>query len=253
MGKPRTLNLPEICLKSCFWLELYTLREAIFADLAERSGPSNLSVSHAMTDSTTVIIVRHGETEWNVADREMGHLDSPLTALGRIQGRRLGERAKKAGVDGIVASDLGRAATTASLAGEVCGLPVELDSGLREKNSGIFQGLLREERQSRYPKESADYQRIGAEYVIPGGESASAFGIRIWTSLEKITDSRSGRCTLIVTHGGALLSLFERLFDLPFGSGDRFRRPNAAWNQFTVAEGRWKLDVWGDTTHLVVG
>lgn len=85
-----------------------------------------------------LIIVRHGETEWNAGGLVMGWLDSPLSERGEHQCRQLAQRMSRAGLSRIIASDLGRAVKTAAAIGEACGLGVDYDSGLRERNMGIF-------------------------------------------------------------------------------------------------------------------
>ena len=89
----------------------------------------------------TLIAIRHGETELNVAKRYQGHSDSPLTENGRRQVSSLGRRMAKLKFDSLISSDLGRAQETASIIAEYTGHSVETDSRLRERNYGALEGL----------------------------------------------------------------------------------------------------------------
>jgi broad specificity phosphatase PhoE len=199
---------------------------------------------------TRFIVVRHGEAEWNVSGREMGQLDSPLTALGEFQAKRLAERCATTEFDALYSSDLGRAAATARAIAHECACEVIFDSRLRERNMGIFEGLTTEEMETRFPKERAEYRRLGAEYVIPSGESAKLRFERALGCLGELAERHRGETVVVVTHGGVLMGFFESVLGLPFGASRRYRRMNAAWNVFTRDSDRWLLETWGDMAHL---
>jgi 2,3-bisphosphoglycerate-dependent phosphoglycerate mutase len=200
--------------------------------------------------ATRFIVIRHGETEWNLQGREMGQLDSPLTLLGNTQARRVAERLQAFPFDDIYSSDLGRASRTAEIVAQRCGRAVKYDARLRERNMGVFQGLTADERELRFPKEREDYRRMGARYVIPAGESADQCIERSMGFFGELAEQRAGQTLVIITHGGVLMGLFERVLGLPFRSANRFRRANASWNEFTREEDRWVLETWGDISHL---
>jgi probable phosphoglycerate mutase len=199
---------------------------------------------------TRLILVRHGETEWNVAGRAMGQLDSPLTALGQFQAQRLAERCAVTPFDALYSSDLGRARATAQVIADQCTREVVLDARLRERNMGIFQGLTGAEMESRFPDERATYRRVGSPYVIPSGESAEQTIDRALQCLDEIAGRHVGETLVVVTHGGILMGLFESVLGLPFGSASRYLRLNAAWNVFSRDSDKWVLETWGDVTHL---
>src|SRR5436190_1312043 len=90
---------------------------------------------------TTLLLVRHGETDWNAAGRLQGHTDRPLNEYGRRQAKELADRLAGEGADAIYASDLSRAKETAEIVGERLGLTVVIDADLREKNWGSWEGL----------------------------------------------------------------------------------------------------------------
>ena len=123
-----------------------------------------------MSQPAHCVIVRHGETEWNVADRMQGHLDSPLTERGHAQARAAAEAMRGKTFQALYSSDLGRALQTAAYLQEVTGLTIIQDARLREKHMGIFQNLTREEIETRHPEIKERVYR-DPEFVLPEGES----------------------------------------------------------------------------------
>jgi 2,3-bisphosphoglycerate-dependent phosphoglycerate mutase len=137
---------------------------------------------------TTLLLVRHGETDWNAAGRLQGHTDRPLSDFGRRQAKQLAEELVNEPLDAIYASDLARARETAEIAGERLGLPVVVDPDLREKDWGNWEGLT-----------SVERDRV--EFV---GESTEAHQERILGALRRIAELHPGGRVLIVTHGGSM-------------------------------------------------
>jgi broad specificity phosphatase PhoE len=137
---------------------------------------------------TTLLLVRHGETDWNAVGRLQGHTDRPLSDYGRRQARQLAEELVGEEPDAIYASDLARARETAEIAGERLGLPVVLDADLREKDWGSWEGLTAVER-----------DRV--EFV---GESTETHQQRMLRALRRIAERHPGGRVLVVTHGGSM-------------------------------------------------
>jgi broad specificity phosphatase PhoE len=138
---------------------------------------------------TTLLLVRHGETDWNAEGRLQGHTDRPLSDYGRRQARELAGELEDEELAAIYSSDLARARETAEIVGERLGLPVVLDPDLREKDWGTWEGLNAVER-----------DRV--EFV---GESTEAHQERILQALRRISERHpsDGR-VLVVTHGGSM-------------------------------------------------
>src|SRR5919205_4262120 len=95
---------------------------------------------------TTLLLVRHGETDWNADGRLQGQTDRPLSDFGRRQARQLAQELVDEELEAIYASDLARARETAEIIGERLGLAVVLDADLREKDWGTWEGLNSVER-----------------------------------------------------------------------------------------------------------
>jgi len=195
-----------------------------------------------------LIVVRHGETQWNVEGREIGQLDSPLTLRGIEQAERLGRRLEKLSIAIIYSSDLGRTRHTAEIIATACRAPVQFDIALRERHMGIFQGLNAEERLARYPAEWQKYEN-DPDYPIPDGESGAQRTLRTVEAMNRIAESHRDQLVVAVTHSGILRGWFEHVLETPTGQGQRFRRDHASFNAFDY-DGQWALVTWNDLSHL---
>jgi 2,3-bisphosphoglycerate-dependent phosphoglycerate mutase len=199
---------------------------------------------------TRLLLARHGETAWNAAQRYQGHLDSPLTALGRAQAEALGERLKGRSLDAVFSSDLGRAVETAKIIVAATGHAIALEPGLRERHLGIFQGRTRSEALHEFPEEYAQYQMGSPDYAVPGGESLRQRFIENWRCLEALVQRHRGKTLLVVTHGGALNGLFRQILGIPLEASRKFSLLNGSLNVVKFREGEWNLETWGDVSHL---
>jgi len=200
--------------------------------------------------NTCVIVVRHGETTWNVEGRYQGQLDSPLTAIGLEQSHALAARLQDREFSALYSSDLGRAARTAEIIGNHTSHAVVTNSALRERHLGIFQGLLKSEIRQKFADEYRLFKSAGAEYVVPGGESAAQASVRMIGGVEQLARRHQGEHIVIVTHGGVASALLRRTLGMPPGAPRRFERRNASWNVFWFEDAKWFLETWGDTSHL---
>jgi probable phosphoglycerate mutase len=201
-------------------------------------------------DRTRVIIVRHGQTQWNIKLIRQGHLDSPLTERGIAQAKALGERLAQETFAALYSSDLGRALHTAQMIAAATGHEIITNERLRERHLGIFQGLNGNEIQEKYPEEYRMHRTFRSTYVIPGGESVEQQVARNVECLNEIAVKHLGETIVVVTHGGVLSGLFRHTFSIPYNAPRRFEFTNAGLNVFNYAEGNWFLQTWGDISHL---
>ncbi|MFB6083776.1 MAG: histidine phosphatase family protein [Halorientalis sp.] len=169
---------------------------------------------------TTVVVLRHGETEWNREGRIQGWAASPLNERGRRQARAAGRHlAASYDLDRVVASDLRRTReTTAHLrsAGEFP--EPEFTKGWRERSFGEFQGLTYEQVFGEFPEHRGSTGMLGLESRPEGGESLLEARERVLVAWEDLRD-RAGpdEEVLVVTHGGPIYVLLAhvRETDLP--------------------------------------
>ncbi|MCX5965129.1 MAG: histidine phosphatase family protein [Cyanobacteria bacterium] len=201
-----------------------------------------------------LVIVRHGETEWNTQHKVMGQLDSPLTPKGIQQAEAIADRLLRLKFTSLYSSDLGRAVHTANIIAEICDKKIIFDAELREWNMGIFEGLTVSEMHVKFPKERQDYEQIGDEYIIPEGESLAqcrARGFRILNAIaERHSNQKDDETVVVVTHGCVLMGFFEMVLDLRSGNTWRFKVDNANFCAFEYVKERWSLVVWNDVSHL---
>lgn len=172
----------------------------------------------APSPSTRILLVRHGQSEWNAAGRWQGQADPPLTELGR---RQAFEAARAIGaVDAVWASDLTRAVETATIVADSVGVgPVVVDPDLRERDAGEFSGLTRDEIEQRFPGYLADHRRP------PGWEPDDLLLARAVAAVRRIAEAIPGGDVVVITHGGLVYTVEQHL-------GQEFQR-------LANTEGRW--------------
>jgi len=197
-----------------------------------------------------IIAIRHGETEWNALGREQGQLDSSLTTRGLKQAEAIAERLRRVKFSALYSSDLGRARNTAEIVAKATGDKIETDAGLRERHTGIFQGLTNAQMAAQYPREYSAYQSDPYAYQVPGGESGQQRTERSVRVMNALADRHASETIVIITHGGFLIGFFEHVLGLAPGNAWRFKRQNAAFNAFDRVDGKWSLETWNDTSHL---
>jgi broad specificity phosphatase PhoE len=146
--------------------------------------------------ATTILLARHGETDWNRDGRVQGHTDAPLNRAGRAQARELAARLAPEPLDAVYASDLARASETARIVADRHALDVVLLPELRERHFGSWEGLTDSEILERFP------------HARPGhwgdGEPAEQMAERVVAALHRVATSHPGGHVLVVAHGGPL-------------------------------------------------
>lgn len=166
----------------------------------------------------TIVMVRHGETDWNRDNRFQGHADPPLNEAGRAQALALAGSLDVTPA-ALYASPLSRARETAEIVGLELGLEVELDEDLREVDVGSWSGLTRDEVAERFP---AGYRRwLEYGHGWEDGETYEALGRRVLASVHRIAERHPGERALAVTHGGPIRSVLAAAAGVPFGEARR--------------------------------
>lgn len=156
---------------------------------------------------TTLLFVRHGETDWNRQGRFQGSQDIPLNDEGRAQARRLAQ-AWTLGGDVLLTSPLSRARETAEILGATLGLVARLpDPRLVERSYGQGEGLTMVERRQRWPGE------------VPGAEDPASVAARARAFLEAVSTEHPGRRVVAVSHGGFINTVLGLVSGGMYGSG----------------------------------
>ena len=203
-----------------------------------------------MQTKTEVILIRHGETEWNLSGRWQGHADSPLSNRGIEQAEALGKRMLNEKLDCFYSSDLERARHTSRLVGGPSGWEAEFMESLRERDLGVIEGLTTDEMLEKYPQEYQSFRNDGPEYQVPGGESFRQFYERCSGALEEVAVRNPGKKIGVVTHGGFLGAIFRYVLNIQLDAERNFVLLNCSLNRLEKTESGWNLVSWGDVAHL---
>ncbi|MEK9773480.1 MAG: histidine phosphatase family protein [Opitutae bacterium] len=202
-----------------------------------------------MTD-TEILLIRHGETEWNLSGRWQGHADSALSPRGISQAKALSKRMKNEEADHFYVSDLERAQHTAKLIGDPYGWAFTHMPELRERDIGVLEGLTTEEMLVKHPAVYKSFCDGGPNYKPPNGESFSQFSDRCFSAIETLANSHPGKKIVAVTHGGVLGAIFRKILKIGMHTERNFLLLNCSVNRIKRSNHAWKLVCWGDIAHL---
>lgn len=215
-----------------------------------------------------LILLRHGQTAFNADSRMQGQLDTVLSDLGRAQAVAAAEVLRKRHPLLIVSSDLWRAYDTATTLAEHNGLTVRVDTRLRETHLGEWQGLTHSEVNAAWPDAWLAW-RDNPRCAPPGGETKVDVARRseplvaelIASESEWGSGDRDDQPVVLVAHGGLISALTAALLRLPVDNWPVLGgMANASWTQLsgysadevtTLADVRWRLDVWNASAQVV--
>jgi probable phosphoglycerate mutase len=199
---------------------------------------------------THIYLIRHGETLWNREKRVQGHHDTPLSAEGIEQARRLAKYIKEWPLDAIYASDLSRAVQTAQWLGRDRGLEVKTSPEIRERYFGEWEGLPIEEVKRRHPDKWLSIWYRGGEY---GVERAAETRQRMLAWLEGIVGIHCGQKVAAVSHGGSINAILEHLSQGVYGPGRTRIRNTAVSHLIHRSETGWEVFAVNRDDHLLTG
>ncbi|MBV8927496.1 MAG: histidine phosphatase family protein [Mycobacteriaceae bacterium] len=213
-----------------------------------------------------LVMLRHGQTEFNAGSRMQGQLDTELSDLGRAQAVAAAEVLGKRQPLMIVSSDLRRASDTAAALGEQTGLPVQVDTRLRETHLGDWQGLTHTQVDAAAPGARLAW-RDDATWAPHGGESRVDVAGRSMPVIAELVEYQSEwgadepeRPVVLVAHGGLIAALTAALLGLPVDNWPVLGgMGNASWVQLSghsldgstaLGDIRWRLDVWNASAQV---
>lgn len=203
---------------------------------------------------THLLLIRHGETEWNAAGRIQGHSNSALSPLGRRQAEAVAARLSQTPIGAIYSSDLSRALDTAAPLAAPHDLTVRPVPGLREKGYGDWEGMTEAEVIATSPDGWHRYHvRREINYPIPGGETWEDVRTRIVAVLHKILADHRGpdETVALVGHGASLRPAVLDALDAPLETLLRLRLDNASLTRLEYQPERGGRVIFlNDTSHL---
>jgi probable phosphoglycerate mutase len=207
---------------------------------------------------TRLILVRHGETEWNRQLRFQGQVDVPLNATGHEQARRVAQSLAEGEVHAVVSSDLARARQTAMPLVEHLarrGGPALIESAaLREQSFGCVDGMGVDEIKQQHPAAWNQWVAFQADFAFDGGESTRRFHARVLQGLREVADAHRGQTLVVVTHGGVLDMVWRSARALSLDGPRETHIPNGGINrlQWSLdgAPAGWQILDWANIAHL---
>ncbi|MFK7803552.1 MAG: histidine phosphatase family protein [Anaerolineae bacterium] len=182
---------------------------------------------------TTLFLIRHGQTAWNLEGKYTGQSDIPLNETGRIQAARLVYEISQKSIDSIFASDLDRAIETAKIALRECTdrfgvvIPIQTDARLREINQGVWEGMHFDEIKRRFGTEFAAREADPLKVSAPGGETVGEVQDRVLSAVHDICQDNVNGRVAIVGHGLALAIIRGWLLESPIKDVWSLIPPNA--------------------------
>lgn len=197
-----------------------------------------------------LLIVRHGETEWNAEGRIQGHTDIGLCDKGRQQARAVGHRLADTPIDVAYSSDLQRASETVRIILGERDIPLHSTPQLREYHKGVFEGLTSAEMNTRYPQLYAASLVRDLDFAPTGGESMRQASARMAAFVADVKERHPDGTVLIVGHGGSLRAIFVTLLALPLEATWRLVMHNCGLSIIDTYPDNAVLRLYNDTSHL---
>ena len=201
--------------------------------------------------SLCLLLVRHGETLWNRERRFQGFADIPLSSRGEEQARVLASTLKDVSLSGVYCSDLVRAVSTAEFIAREQGIPVQVDSRLREMNQGSLEGKSLEDLLRDYPGLLERWMAAPSDIAMPAGESLRSAQTRAWEAVRGILDRHPDGTVTVVGHNLCLLAVICKVIDLDLDNFRRLRIDNGSISEVLFAAHGPVLVRLNDTRHLV--
>jgi broad specificity phosphatase PhoE len=198
-----------------------------------------------------LLLVRHGETEYNRLGLALGRGDVPLNVNGRRQARRLARALATEGVSAIYSSPLRRCLDTAAAIARACGLQVQVLPELVEMDIGRAEGLTYAEVRERFPdvlQRWLSSQDPSLEAL--GGESLPEVQERAWSAIVRLAQAHRGQTIVVVTHNFVILAVLARALGMPLASFRRLRHSVAAISELELEGESVALRRLNDTCHL---
>ncbi len=199
------------------------------------------------------ILVRHGETAWNVEGRFLGQDEVRLSRRGVTQSRRVAKALGALSPVALYSSPLARTMDTASELSHHLGLPIVQVDGLMEINLGELDGIDGQQMQDRYPHILAVWHRSPSEVVFPGGESLPQLQERVWKAIEEMELAHQDDVVVVVSHNFAIRTIILRLLDISLSKFHRVELDLGSISIMELKNGERRLVSLNERFHLLRG
>jgi alpha-ribazole phosphatase len=194
-----------------------------------------------------LLLVRHGQTDWNLAQRFQGQSDIPLNETGRKQAQALADRLSAEPFDAVYSSDLQRATETARI---ICRSGFQPDNRLREVNFGGWEGLTYDTIKEKFPDALEAWENNIFKNAPPNGETLEGLSARVQSMLDELRAKHQDQTVLIVAHGGVLQTLICLALNLPPTMYWQFHLSTASLSEIAFYPAGAILNLLNDTSHL---
>lgn len=199
---------------------------------------------------TRIILIRHGETTWNIAGRYQGQEDTPLSDNGLRQGHLLAEALKNVPLDLAISSPLQRSLQTCSFCAELHSIPVLTDARLLEINNGLWEGVLAPEIQKQYPVEFATWHTHPEQVQMPQGENLEAVRRRVRQAFDEYVIKYPDKTLLVAAHDAVNKAIICDVLGLGMEHFWQIKQDNTCINVLEHQDGNWRLVLLNSTNHL---
>lgn len=201
---------------------------------------------------TRIILVRHGETNWNVEGRYQGQEDTDLSPRGLEQGKRVGEALKDVPIDVYISSPLKRSFMTATFCAQHQAKEVIADSRLTEINHGVWEGQLSTHIEAQFPEEF--HQWHSQPHLVhmpgPGGESLEDVRKRVRAAFDEYVETYEGKTLLVAAHDAVNKAIICDVMGLDMSHFWQIKQDNTCINVLEYDKGQWRLVMLNYTGHL---
>jgi len=200
---------------------------------------------------TRIILIRHGETLWDIEKRHIGHLDIPLSPLGKQQSLAIAKRLQHISFSQLYSSDLGRAMYTANCIASACNKTVNIDVGLREKSMSGCNGCVSPEVKKNTLMATHEVDAPAYLHCItPKMESLTQRQARVINVMNSLAHSHANETIVVVSHLSIVKSFLAFVLGIDIDQLTAFTNRNAGFNSFVKEGGSWTLEAWDEQTHL---
>lgn len=199
---------------------------------------------------TRFILVRHGETSWNLEGRYQGQIDTPLSPVGLKQGKLVAEALKNVHLDAVYASPLSRSYETALMCADFHGLKVTKDERLLEINHGKWEGLHASEIEGQYPDLLARWRSTVVDVQMPDGECIEDVRRRAMEAFYDYAEKNQGQTILVVAHDAVNKAVLCDILEMEQTHFWQMKQDNTGINVFEYEGGKWRLVLMNSTAHL---